>query len=238
MLLSTLSLSDLLLNAFHYPLLQVLSKHFPKRKLPFPTAYKRNTAQFWSCGYQYGLFENYVCSLIFWGCYQIHIIWTINTDLSQGKGVWVTFREAWTVTSGVLSVRPLQSQWKELMGGFPLCSLLAYETHALSLLRFLLIFPEGPWLRVTITLCLRPCGHGASPSLNWCGRKPADWCTWRSLWQGLREYWKLRLIGSLAGSAAQGVMLLGCLLWKETGGIREERERGTEESREAGKDSN
>lgn len=48
------------------------------------------------------------------------------------------------MTSGVLSVRPLQSQWKELMGGFPLCSLLAYETHALSLLRFLLIFPEGP----------------------------------------------------------------------------------------------
>lgn len=44
-----------------------------------------------------------------------------------------------------------------------LCALLIHETHALSLLRFLLIFPEGPWLRVTVTLCLRPCGCRTSP---------------------------------------------------------------------------
>lgn len=159
-------------------------------------------------------------------------------NFPQGKGEWVTFREAWRVTVGCSQQGLPSLQWKELIGGFPLCSLLTYKTHALSLLRFLLIFPEGPWLRVTITLCLRPCGHGASPSPSWCGRKPADWCTWRSLWQGLREYRKLRLNRQSWWVWCSGSDVPRVPTVEEKRGSGEERRGGREESREAGEDSN
>lgn len=132
----------------------------------FPSPYKINTAQFLSHEYQYGLLE--LCFVNSMGNFFLE---DVTKSISFRLLTWVCHRakekeclnsECWVVLSK--PPPPCSSQqWKQLTDSLPLCSLLIYKTHALSLLRFMLIFPEAPWLRVTTTLCLRPCGHRASP---------------------------------------------------------------------------
>lgn len=143
MLLSTFFLMDLiLLHGFNYHPSETMSKHYSRLKFTFPICWQNKYCiilitwiSIWSA---WTLFWNSMGNFFL---ENVTKSISINTDLSQGKGEWIAFREAWIGCSqqGLPS-----QQWKQLTDNLPLWSLPIYKTHALSLLRFLLIFLRDP----------------------------------------------------------------------------------------------